>query len=270
MRHNRIQAPFASVFTAAAPLAAAPAFAQTPYDGLWQVTVVTKSGSCEPTTSSTLTVTDGKVSAGGAPVPAVSDARTCAGLDQWCICERPAQWQDWIGEVEWCICRRTVQWSMGSITAISRTNESIRDHATADIRSRRVFGGPRRHRQLRAIGAVCRFGRQLVRRRHRHPRRWFDRANPLSRHLCRRRRRQRPQSEPDLRQRQLQVQPFKQRRRPGRALPGPGAKTVAMSAATSKDAAAAATFRSSPPPPVYRQHHLDDPRQQAVRCDQIR
>jgi hypothetical protein len=66
MRHNRIKTIFTAfaVITSAAAFAA-PAFAQTPYDGLWQVTVVTKTGSCEPTTRSTLTVTDGKVSAGG-------------------------------------------------------------------------------------------------------------------------------------------------------------------------------------------------------------
>jgi len=52
----------------AAALAAAPAMAQTPYDGLWSVTVVTKSGTCEPQTRSTLTITDGKVSAAGADV----------------------------------------------------------------------------------------------------------------------------------------------------------------------------------------------------------
>jgi hypothetical protein len=39
----------------------APALAQTPYDGLWSVTIVTKSGSCEPSASSTLTVADGKI-----------------------------------------------------------------------------------------------------------------------------------------------------------------------------------------------------------------
>src|SRR3954451_3159167 len=70
MRHNRISAIFAAfaLATAAAALAAAPAAAQTPYDGLWNVTIVTKSGSCEPSTRSTLTVTDGKVSAAGADV----------------------------------------------------------------------------------------------------------------------------------------------------------------------------------------------------------
>jgi len=70
MRHNRIRnALLASAFTAAGALAAAPASAESnAYDGLWNVTVVTKSGTCEPTTSSTLTVTDGKVSAGGAAV----------------------------------------------------------------------------------------------------------------------------------------------------------------------------------------------------------
>ncbi|MHC2726453.1 hypothetical protein ACVMGE_008940 [Bradyrhizobium diazoefficiens] len=47
---------------------AATAFAQTPYDGNWQVTIVTKSGSCEPTASSMLTVADGKITAPGANV----------------------------------------------------------------------------------------------------------------------------------------------------------------------------------------------------------
>lgn len=42
-----------------------PAFAQTPYDGLWNVTVLTRAGSCEPSARYPLTVTDGKVS--GAP-----------------------------------------------------------------------------------------------------------------------------------------------------------------------------------------------------------
>jgi type 1 fimbria pilin len=69
MRQHRIaKVFFASALVSAAALTAAPAFAQTPYDGLWQVTVVTKSGSCEPSTSSTLTVTDGKISAPGADV----------------------------------------------------------------------------------------------------------------------------------------------------------------------------------------------------------
>lgn len=69
MRHNRIRAIFcSSILIAAAGLAAAPAMAQTPYDGLWNVTIVTKTGSCEPSARSTLTVADGKVSAGGADV----------------------------------------------------------------------------------------------------------------------------------------------------------------------------------------------------------
>lgn len=51
------------------PLSAPPAAAaQTPYDGLWNVTIVTKAGACEPSTRSTLTVADGKVSAPGANV----------------------------------------------------------------------------------------------------------------------------------------------------------------------------------------------------------
>jgi len=65
MRRHRIGlALFASVVAGAA----APALAQSPYDGLWTVTIVTSSGSCEPTASSTLTVADGKISAPGADV----------------------------------------------------------------------------------------------------------------------------------------------------------------------------------------------------------
>ena len=69
MRHNRIASVFISSFlVVSAGLSAAPAAAQTPYDGLWSVTVVTKSGSCEPSSRSTLTVMDGKISAPGADV----------------------------------------------------------------------------------------------------------------------------------------------------------------------------------------------------------
>ena len=66
MRYGRIAAfCAASVF---AGTLASPAFAQSPYDGNWHVTIVTKSGSCEPTASSMLTVADGKITAPGANV----------------------------------------------------------------------------------------------------------------------------------------------------------------------------------------------------------
>jgi hypothetical protein len=69
MRQDRIRTLFVgSILIAAAALASVPASAQTPYDGLWNVTVVTKNGSCDPQTSSTLTVQDGKVTAPGADV----------------------------------------------------------------------------------------------------------------------------------------------------------------------------------------------------------
>jgi len=65
MRRNRIGlALCASVLTGAI----SPALAQSPYDGLWTVTIITNTGSCEPTASSTLTVTDGKISAPGTDV----------------------------------------------------------------------------------------------------------------------------------------------------------------------------------------------------------
>ena len=69
MRHDRIRSAFLGSFLVSATgFSVAPASAQTPYDGLWNVTVVTKTGSCEPQTSSTLTVQDGKVTAPGADV----------------------------------------------------------------------------------------------------------------------------------------------------------------------------------------------------------
>jgi len=68
MRPNRIRSLFFASFLASAALTAAPASAQQPYDGLWQVTVVTKTGSCEASQSSTLTVNEGKISAQGAAV----------------------------------------------------------------------------------------------------------------------------------------------------------------------------------------------------------
>ena len=69
MRDERIRLAFFGLLLVSSSLiASAPASAQTPYDGSWNVTVVTKTGSCEPTTNSTLTVTDGRISAPGADI----------------------------------------------------------------------------------------------------------------------------------------------------------------------------------------------------------
>jgi hypothetical protein len=65
MRRNRICLFVATSFFI---VGAAPAFAGQPYDGQWNVTVVTKSGNCEPSTSSTLTITEGRISAPGAAI----------------------------------------------------------------------------------------------------------------------------------------------------------------------------------------------------------
>ena len=46
----------------ATAMVTAPAIARTDYDGVWNVTVVTRTGSCEPTTFYPLMVVDGKVS----------------------------------------------------------------------------------------------------------------------------------------------------------------------------------------------------------------
>src|SRR5258707_5377573 len=65
MRSNRIRNLFfASLVASAVTVAAAPVSAQQPYDGLWQVTVLTKSGSCDAQTTSTVNVSDGKISGG--------------------------------------------------------------------------------------------------------------------------------------------------------------------------------------------------------------
>jgi hypothetical protein len=65
MRSSRIHSMlFASLLASAATLVSAPASAQNPYDGLWQVTVVTKTGSCDAQTTSTVNVTGGKISGG--------------------------------------------------------------------------------------------------------------------------------------------------------------------------------------------------------------
>jgi type 1 fimbria pilin len=66
MRFDRIALVAAASILAGA--LAAPAFAQSPYDGNWQVTIVTKTGSCDATASSMLTVADGKITAPGANV----------------------------------------------------------------------------------------------------------------------------------------------------------------------------------------------------------
>jgi hypothetical protein len=66
MRRNRIGTVFSALVLAGS--LSAPAFAQQPYDGTWSVTIVTNTGGCEPTASSTLTVTEGRISAAGANV----------------------------------------------------------------------------------------------------------------------------------------------------------------------------------------------------------
>jgi hypothetical protein len=63
MRIERIK--LALMATIATLAFASHASAQTPYDGLWQVTVVTKTGSCEASKSAAITIADGVVQGGG-------------------------------------------------------------------------------------------------------------------------------------------------------------------------------------------------------------
>ena len=66
MRLNRIGMAFSVLLLAGS--ASAPALAQQPFDGTWNVTIVTNTGGCEPSASSTLTVSEGKISGAGANV----------------------------------------------------------------------------------------------------------------------------------------------------------------------------------------------------------
>jgi hypothetical protein len=69
MRFARMRVFLSASLLAGATLAATvPASARHPYDGLWNVTIVTHSGNCAQTASYPLTVTDGRVSAPGAEV----------------------------------------------------------------------------------------------------------------------------------------------------------------------------------------------------------
>jgi hypothetical protein len=66
MRVARIHAAlFASVLAGGFSV---PALAQSPYDGLWNVKIMTKTGSCDAVAQYPLTVTDGKISAPGSEV----------------------------------------------------------------------------------------------------------------------------------------------------------------------------------------------------------
>ena len=114
MRANRISdILFASFLASAAVLATAPASAQSPYDGLWQVTVVTKTGSCDAQTTSTVNVADGKISGGP-----VSGSVGSGGLVKVSINGAYANGR--IGEMEWRFSWCPVQRSMGSVPSISQ------------------------------------------------------------------------------------------------------------------------------------------------------
>lgn len=70
MRLDRLRTLFCGLFVVGTAFTAIkPAAAETPYDGLWNVTIVTKSGSCEPTARVPVTVSDGHVTG---PSPDVS------------------------------------------------------------------------------------------------------------------------------------------------------------------------------------------------------
>lgn len=68
MRFDRIRTVCCTAILASFVAAGSANAEDNAYDGLWNVTIVTKTGSCEPTARYPLTVTGGRVSAPGAEV----------------------------------------------------------------------------------------------------------------------------------------------------------------------------------------------------------
>ena len=95
----------------------AAAAGQTPHDGIWNVTILTKTGSCEPTAQYSVTVAGGKIS-GPQKVTGVVDregrVRASIGSAQASgqLEARAAQ------EMERSVRRHSVQRSLGGIAAI--------------------------------------------------------------------------------------------------------------------------------------------------------
>ena len=169
MRSNRIRNMlFISFLASAATLAAVPVSAQSPYDGLWQVTVVTKTGSCDAQTTSTVNVADGKISGGP-----VSGSVGSGGLVKVSINGAYANGQlsgnsgsgKWNGASAGVAC--SGRWE-ASRQYSKPDFRILRQSAAADIRSRRVFfDGLCGLHEPRPVQRVRRHGRHLVRPRHR-------------------------------------------------------------------------------------------------------
>lgn len=78
MRFGRLRP--ALILTAAVASLAAPAFAETPYDGLWNVTLVTRTGSCEPQKAASINVVDGSFQNGEVSGKVTRDGRVKASM----------------------------------------------------------------------------------------------------------------------------------------------------------------------------------------------
>jgi len=73
-------------------MAYASANAQTPYDGIWNVTIQTRAGSCDPTAHYAMTVADGKVSGpvnASGTVSRSGNVRVSIGRG---LCQRTTRW----------------------------------------------------------------------------------------------------------------------------------------------------------------------------------
>src|SRR3954469_9469356 len=165
MRSNRIRNMlFISFLASAATLAATPVSARSPYDGLWQVTVVTKSGSCDAQTTSTVNVADGKISGGP-----VSGSVGSGGLVKVSINGAYANGQlsGNSGSGKWNGASAGVACSGRWEASRQKGKPDFRifgQSGGAGIRSRRVFfdglcGLP----ELRPVQRIRRHGRHLVR-----------------------------------------------------------------------------------------------------------
>ena len=237
---------------AAAALAAAPASAQQPYDGLWQVTVVTKSGSCDASTSSTVTVSEGRISGGGPPSPAASaagdlcESRSMVHMRTVNSVATPDRESGMAHQRAY----RVAVDGKHPVNKSSRTAEHLRLFAAARICGRRVFLG--RIDRLRVTRSPGRMPAWPADGPAAAPSRWMMVRSERIR--CRATYRvsgHNMDMSADLRQRRLQVQSVRpmSSTRAARS-PAPGARPAATSAAPCRAVAAAAISRWSPARPA--------------------
>ena len=108
----------------AATCLTAPAFAQTPYDGLWNVTILTKAGSCEPSARYPLTVADGRVSGTADVSGSIGPAGNRQGFHSWRLRQRSNERQFRLRQMERGVRWNSLQRPLGSIATVTTRLEA--------------------------------------------------------------------------------------------------------------------------------------------------